>query len=104
GADLTLRILEADGRDHAARRRQRPRSAPRDPALLQRRRIGRIGQSTKRATHLIKVSVDTALGLRPKVDVFGTDYPTPDPQCGGNSNYQSNLSNGTRSIRLGPFN
>jgi transposase-like protein len=41
----------------------------------------RTGQSTKRATHLIKVSVETALGLRPKVDVFGTDYPTPDGTC-----------------------
>jgi UDP-glucose 4-epimerase len=39
-------------------------------------RLGRTGQSTKRATHLIKVSIETALGLRPKVDVFGTDYPT----------------------------
>jgi UDP-glucose 4-epimerase len=38
--------------------------------------LGRTGQSTKRATHLIKVSIETALGLRPKVDVFGTDYPT----------------------------
>jgi UDP-glucose 4-epimerase len=43
--------------------------------------LGRTGQSTKRATHLIKVSVETALGLRPKVDVFGTDYPTPDGTC-----------------------
>jgi UDP-glucose 4-epimerase len=33
------------------------------------------------ATHLVKVSVETALGLRPKVDVFGTDYPTPDGTC-----------------------
>jgi NAD dependent epimerase/dehydratase family len=38
--------------------------------------LDRTGQSTKRATHLIKVSVETALGLRPKVDVFGADYPT----------------------------
>ena len=36
----------------------------------------RTGQSTKGATHLIKVAVETALGLRPKMDVFGTDYPT----------------------------
>jgi UDP-glucose 4-epimerase len=43
--------------------------------------LGRIGQSTKRATHLVKVSVEAALGLRPKVDVFGTDYPTPDGTC-----------------------
>jgi len=42
---------------------------------------GRTGQSTKGATHLIKVAVETALGLRPKIDVFGTDYPTPDGTC-----------------------
>jgi UDP-glucose 4-epimerase len=39
---------------------------------------GRTGQSTKNATHLIKVAVEAALGKRPKVQVFGTDYPTPD--------------------------
>ena len=44
-------------------------------------RLGRTGQSTKKATHLIKVSVEAALGLRPKMDVFGTDYPTPDGTC-----------------------
>ena len=37
---------------------------------------GRTGQSTNGATHLIKVAVETALGLRPKLEVFGTDYPT----------------------------
>ncbi|MFL9825367.1 UDP-glucose 4-epimerase GalE [Rhodoplanes sp. SY1] len=41
----------------------------------------RTGQSTKNATHLIKVAVETALGLREKIDVFGTDYPTPDGTC-----------------------
>jgi UDP-glucose 4-epimerase len=43
--------------------------------------LGRAGQSTKRATHLIKVAVETALGLRSKMQVFGTDYPTPDGTC-----------------------
>jgi UDP-glucose 4-epimerase len=38
----------------------------------------RTGQSTRNATHLIKVATEAALGLRPKVDVFGTDYSTPD--------------------------
>jgi UDP-glucose 4-epimerase len=38
----------------------------------------RTGQSTSGATHLIKVAVEAALGSRPKIDVFGTDYPTPD--------------------------
>jgi UDP-glucose 4-epimerase len=42
---------------------------------------GRTGQSTKAATHLIKVAVETVLGLRPKLDVFGDDYPTSDGTC-----------------------
>jgi UDP-glucose 4-epimerase len=41
----------------------------------------RTGQSTKGATHLIKVAVETALGLRPQIEVFGTDYATPDGTC-----------------------
>ena len=41
----------------------------------------RTGQSTKGATHLIKVAVETALGRREKMDVFGTDYPTADGTC-----------------------
>ena len=42
---------------------------------------GRSGQSTPRATHLIKVACQTALGKRTHMDVFGTDYPTPDGTC-----------------------
>ncbi len=42
---------------------------------------GRTGQSTKGATHLIKIAVETALGRRPSMQVFGTDYPTPDGTC-----------------------
>jgi UDP-glucose 4-epimerase len=42
---------------------------------------GRSGQSTPRATHLIKVACQTALGQRGKMDVFGTDYDTPDGTC-----------------------
>ena len=38
----------------------------------------RAGQSTTGATHLIKVAVEAALGKRGHVDVFGTDYDTPD--------------------------
>jgi UDP-glucose 4-epimerase len=45
-----------------------------DPAL-------RTGQSTVGATHLIKVAVETALGLRPQIDIYGTDYDTPDGTC-----------------------
>ena len=42
---------------------------------------GRSGQSTPRATHLIKVACQTALGLRSHMDVFGIDYDTPDGTC-----------------------
>jgi UDP-glucose 4-epimerase len=42
---------------------------------------GRLGQSTPNATHLIKVAVQAALGLRPGLEVFGTDYPTRDGTC-----------------------
>ncbi|MXQ12654.1 UDP-glucose 4-epimerase GalE [Microvirga makkahensis] len=45
-----------------------------DPAM-------RHGQCTANATHLIKVAVQTALGMRPSMEVFGTDYPTPDGTC-----------------------
>lgn len=41
----------------------------------------RSGQSTPLATHLIKVACQTALGQRQKMDIFGTDYPTPDGTC-----------------------
>jgi UDP-glucose 4-epimerase len=39
---------------------------------------GRIGQSTPEATHLIKVACEAATGQRERVEIFGTDYPTPD--------------------------
>ncbi|WP_312796647.1 UDP-glucose 4-epimerase GalE [Tianweitania sp.] len=41
----------------------------------------RTGQSTPGATHLIKVACETALGKREKMNVFGTDYDTPDGTC-----------------------
>jgi UDP-glucose 4-epimerase len=42
---------------------------------------GRTGQSTARATHLIKVASQVALGQRDHMEVFGTDYDTPDGTC-----------------------
>ena len=39
---------------------------------------GRTGQSTPKATHLIKRAAQVALGRVPQLDIFGTDYPTPD--------------------------
>jgi UDP-glucose 4-epimerase len=42
---------------------------------------GRTGLSTAGATHLLKVAVEAALGRRARIDVYGTDYPTPDGTC-----------------------
>ncbi len=42
---------------------------------------GRLGQTSKVATHLIKVGVQTALGRRPSMSIFGDDYPTRDGTC-----------------------
>ncbi len=41
----------------------------------------RIGQARKNATHLITVSLRTALGKKSHLDIYGTDYPTPDGTC-----------------------
>ena len=41
----------------------------------------RSGQQGHGSTHLIKVAVETAVGLREQVAVYGTDYPTPDGTC-----------------------
>jgi UDP-glucose 4-epimerase len=39
---------------------------------------GRIGQCTPQATHLIKVACQQATGQRDHVEIYGTDYDTPD--------------------------
>jgi len=39
---------------------------------------GTIGQSTPKATLLVKVACEAAVGNRSGVKIFGTDYPTPD--------------------------
>jgi UDP-glucose 4-epimerase len=41
----------------------------------------RIGLATAGATHLLKIAVEAATGQRAKIDVYGTDYPTPDGSC-----------------------
>ncbi len=38
----------------------------------------RAGQMSKNATHLIKVGTQTALGKRPHIDIFGSDFDTDD--------------------------
>lgn len=42
---------------------------------------GDIGEDHDPETHLIPIVLQTALGQRPSVQVFGTDYPTPDGTC-----------------------
>jgi UDP-glucose 4-epimerase len=42
---------------------------------------GRTGLIGKGSTHLIKVAVEAAVGKRPHIAVYGTDYPTPDGTC-----------------------
>ncbi|WP_293941966.1 UDP-glucose 4-epimerase GalE [Sphingomonas sp.] len=41
----------------------------------------RAGQIGKTSTHIVKIATEAALAKRPHVDVFGTDYPTPDGSC-----------------------
>jgi UDP-glucose 4-epimerase len=57
-----------------------------DPAM-------RTGQSTVGATHLIKVAVEAALGMRPKLDIYGADYDTPDGTCIRDYIHVSDLAN-----------
>ena len=42
---------------------------------------GRLGEDHDPETHLIPLAIDAALGRRPELQVFGTDYPTPDGTC-----------------------
>ncbi|GAW94040.1 UDP-glucose 4-epimerase GalE [Calderihabitans maritimus] len=42
---------------------------------------GELGEAKESATHLITMCVRTAAGIRPYLNIFGTDYPTPDGTC-----------------------
>ncbi|MFG1263978.1 UDP-glucose 4-epimerase GalE [Xanthobacter aminoxidans] len=42
---------------------------------------GRAGETRRVATHLVKVASEAAAGVRPGVEIFGTDYPTRDGSC-----------------------
>jgi len=42
---------------------------------------GRLGEDHAPESHLIPICLQTALGQRPAVQVFGTDWPTPDGTC-----------------------
>ncbi len=56
----------------------------RGPALLQRggrSADGAIGEDHDPETHLIPLVIQAAMGQRPHIEIFGTDYPTPDGTC-----------------------
>ncbi len=57
----------------------------------------RIGLATHGATHLLKIAVEAATGQRAKIDVFGTDYPTPDGSCIRDFIHVTDLSQAHRS-------
>lgn len=40
-----------------------------------------MGEDHAPETHLIPIVIQTALGVRDKISIFGTDYPTPDGTC-----------------------
>jgi UDP-glucose 4-epimerase len=42
---------------------------------------GAIGEDHDPETHLIPLAIDVAVGRRPHLQLFGTDYPTPDGTC-----------------------
>jgi UDP-glucose-4-epimerase GalE len=42
---------------------------------------GTIGEDHQPETHLIPLVLQVALGQRPHIDIYGTDYPTPDGTC-----------------------
>jgi UDP-glucose 4-epimerase len=58
---------------------------------------GRIGLATVGATHLLKIAVEAATGQRAKIDVFGSDYPTPDGSCIRDFIHVSDLAQAHRS-------
>ena len=84
-AAVALWQLQADDRDDAARCRRRPR-----PAAMWRCAISTSPAPTRKGAHRPvdagrhpsdQGRVQTALGKRPYMEVFGTDYPTPDGTC-----------------------
>lgn len=42
---------------------------------------GEIGENHDPETHLIPIALQAALGLRPRLEIYGRDYPTPDGTC-----------------------
>src|SRR5579862_6712868 len=56
----------------------------------------RIGLATIGTTHLLKIAVEAATGQRAKVEVYGTDYPTPDGSCIRDSIHVTDLAEAHR--------
>ena len=54
---------------------------------------GRTGPMKENATHLIKIACDVALGIIPSINIFGTDYETPDGTCIRDFIHVSDLAN-----------
>lgn len=42
---------------------------------------GSLGEDHQPETHLIPLVLDAAAGRRPHIEIYGTDYPTPDGTC-----------------------
>ena len=55
---------------------------------------GRVGQNSPQATHLIKVACEVAAGTRAQMEIYGTDYDTPDGTCLRDYIHVSDLANG----------
>ncbi|RCK51258.1 UDP-glucose 4-epimerase [Thalassospira profundimaris] len=54
---------------------------------------GRAGQTSRKATHLIKIASQAASGVRSHLDVYGDDYPTEDGTCVRDYIHVSDLAN-----------
>ncbi|MCC4240155.1 UDP-glucose 4-epimerase GalE [Thalassospira povalilytica] len=54
---------------------------------------GRAGQTSRKATHLIKIASQTATGVRPQMAIYGEDYQTPDGTCIRDYIHVSDLAN-----------
>jgi UDP-glucose 4-epimerase len=59
--------------------------------------LARIGLATVGATHLLKIAVEAATGQRARIEVYGTDYPTPDGSCIRDFIHVSDLAQAHRS-------
>jgi UDP-glucose 4-epimerase len=70
--NLLKALARADGMSFAAFRYFNAAGAAEDAA---------IGEDHDPETHLIPLAIGAAQGLRPALQVFGTDYPTPDGTC-----------------------